>query len=214
MKRFTVILAAMLCITAIQVDLFPENGWNLLRDEQGIRIYSRPVPGSSIDEYMGVTIIKAPVETVQKVLGDISSHVIWRYNCIESRIIRKKDDSDMIIYTITKTPWPLSYRDVVLNVTRRILPDKNTVIINMKALTQNLVPMSKKYVRIRKLEGKWVLERKGAGRTLITYTNMLDPAGSIPESMANRASSEMPFNTLRGLHRMVEKICSGHVPRI
>jgi len=55
------------------------------------------------------------------------------------------------------------------------------------------------------ISGKWVLTPINRDHTRAVYTVKSNPGGSLPKSLANLKSKDIPYNTLMGLKMMVKK---------
>lgn len=202
-KSFIILILIFTCMYPSL--LLPQGNWKLVKSRSGIKVYNRSARGTNISEFKGITIIKSSANKLLSILKDIPSHTRWRRNCIISYMVKKHDDSNMIIYNVTKAPWPLDYRDSIVQITIISTREKNKIIITMTALKENLVPLHNSYVRITELTGQFILETISPAHTRVIYTIKANPAGVIPASIANIASRNIPYYTLRGLRRMVYK---------
>jgi hypothetical protein len=63
-------IAAVLTVF-IAVILHAEGPWELAKDSEGIKVYTRSVPGSSANEFKGIAEVDAPIEVIVEVFKDI-----------------------------------------------------------------------------------------------------------------------------------------------
>lgn len=184
------------CITSITAG----ESWVKVIDAEGITVYTRPAAGSSIDEFKGITLIDADPEKIIKVIADHKNLTKWVANCIYAQLITTDNRTSSIIYQQIKSPWPVSDRDVIIR--SSLVYEKNRVILYLKSVSDPAVPEKPGIVRIKDLAGTWILEKNGTS-TLVSYQIKINPGGSIPASLANRSSRNLPFKTLRGLKKIV-----------
>jgi hypothetical protein len=200
--KYSVVLLA-LCIGA--TILFAQGSWKQVKDSDGIKVFTRPVEGSDMDEFMGVTTIDVPYGVVGEVLRDIPAQTEWMADCMASKLLKTIAENDLVVYNATKTPWPVSNRDVVLKTSTSIDLKKGVVNVNFKAVNDAEFPAKDGFVRMPDLTGKWKLERLEPSKTKVTYNIKANPGGSIPSSIANMTSKNLPFKTLKNLKKMVTK---------
>lgn len=176
-----------------------ESQWRKVKEVDGIAVYTRPAEGSDLDEFMGQTLIDAPVEALNEILEDVPALTKWMFNCKTSYVIERAGKNKAIVYNETKAPWPVENRDVVVESnTRR---EGKRVIRAFRAVSHPRVPPKKGVVRITDMNGEWVFERRDE-KTFVTYRVRSHPGGSIPPSIANWTSIKLPVDTLQGLRRM------------
>ncbi|HDP79467.1 MAG TPA: hypothetical protein ENN21_01345 [Spirochaetes bacterium] len=179
--------------------------WKPVSSADGIQVYTQPVEGSDMDAFRGVAVVDAPIESVAAVINDIPAQPRWMASCTEARVIKELGENAVLIYRVTKAPWPVSDRDMVIVSTAVIEPGGRRIVANFAATDNHGVPPRNGVVRIRKMRGQWILEKLSPDRTRVSLTVHSDPGGSLPPSVANRASRDIPLKTLRGLRRIVRE---------
>lgn len=181
-----------------------QSSWRLVRDGEGIRVFTRDVAGSDMDEFRAVTVLPARIEVVSEIMRDGTAYVKWMADCIEARIVKSAGPDTLYIYHATNAPWPVADRDVV--VMTRVERDysRGVFTAHLDSIDNGLVPRRPDRVRMTKLRGRFELRVIDRERTGITYTVLADPAGSIPASVTNFFARNNPHTTLRGLGRMVK----------
>ncbi|HON79469.1 MAG TPA: START domain-containing protein [Spirochaetota bacterium] len=194
----TALLVVLMAATSGVV--FSASNWTKEFTKNGISVYTRPIEGSSFKEFKGVGMIPASMEACQKVLMDIPNLTRWMPDCISAKLLSSSNGgSSVITYNETKTPWPVSNRDVVSQSKVVVTNDRITHYIT--AINRpDLAPLKSGNVRMTKMTAQWTLIRKGP-KTLAIYQVRADPGGSLPAWLANKSSRDLPLNTLIGLKR-------------
>jgi hypothetical protein len=185
-----------------------EEGWKLSKDSEGIIVYTRPIPGSPMSEFMGVGDVDAPLEVVQQVFLDFSSYTDWYGMCKEFRQVKELTDkpNHYYVYYVLKSPWPVADRDMVLDITTDNMSDLGKTVININALKDTtIVPVTGKCVRMTHLVGRTTLTRVDDKKTHVVLQVNSDPAGSVPIRLAQMVAKDQPFKTIQGLREMVKK---------
>ena len=178
--------------------------WKLRFHKKGIRVYSSKIPDSQIDEVKGECLLDASLETVARVMLDVSSYPQWVADCMEAQKFNCSEPTACNLYFALEMPWPVRDRDVVLQSSTDIKLSKGRIVGTVYALPDELVPAHKNRIRIKSMYGKWIFERISAEKTMATFAIWVDLAGMIPAIIINIASIDIPYRTLKGLQLMVK----------
>jgi len=162
--------------------------WRQFLDEEGVRGYSRAVDGSDIVELRSTIVVPAKIEVVGAVLRDVEGLKRPGTTCTEARFIEKRDHNSYTFYLAYDFPWPLSDRDVVIEVITRYHIDKGRVVSDLRAVEHPEVPAREGYVRIKDLRSQFVIEFLSRDRTGVVFTTRVDPAGQLPAFLINVSS--------------------------
>ncbi|MGH8354737.1 MAG: START domain-containing protein, partial [Pseudomonas sp.] len=128
--------------------------WQLVKDEEGIRVYLSPVPGSKYKAYRGVARIKADIATLRALQEDVSGSCAWIHECREQRLL-KSEGAHSWTYSRFNTPWPVTPRDSVIHVTTQESADGS--VTRILEGVPDYLPQEKGFVRVSKVEGLWKL---------------------------------------------------------
>jgi hypothetical protein len=176
--------------------------WKVAKNEDGIKVSLSEVAGSQYKAYQGVTTIKASVAKLRALQEDVAGACSWVHECKSQKVLKHEGDKTWT-YTQFNTPWPVTPRDSVLEIT--------TVEGADGSLTRKLegqpkyIPEEKGFVRVAQVDGFWKLVPKGANETEVTYQVHTEPGGSVPSWLANKFVVDAPFNTLKALTERAEK---------
>lgn len=182
-----------------------EEQWKLAKDADGIKVYTRPVPGSAANEFKGVTDVDAPMEVIVEVFKDIPSYTQWYGFCKEIKLIKQDSETHRVIYFVLKTMGPVKDRDFIVDTVENFDRQAGKDTITLNAVKEDLVPRKGKYVRMTDVSGSYIMTRIDQDRTHVVYTVKADPAGYIPAFVSNIMQKDQPFLTLKGLREMVKK---------
>lgn len=183
---------------------FAEADWKQVKNSDAITVYNRPFPGSDFDEFRAVTIVNAPIEVITEVLYDVPAQPEWMSDCLFAKTVKVFDENHIIAYNILHFPWPVTDRDFLLDTNFDLDFKAGRVLVTMKAVEEPLIPVSK-YVRMTNVFGTCLLERLDKDKTKVTYTMLANPAGHVPAAVANIFAKMNPYNTLKGLKKIVLK---------
>lgn len=173
--------------------------WELKKTSGGIEIYTRPVKGSSFDEFKGVTVISnVTLEEVLTVILDVKNYAHLFPDCMNPKILKQEGKGYDIHYIQTKGPFPVKDRDSVFEQKTVIDRDGKHAFVTLKPLP-DYIEENKDMVRIRKGSGFWELVEDSQKRVTVTYQFHGEPGGDIPSWLANSFVVSHPFQTLKNL---------------
>jgi hypothetical protein len=177
--------------------------WNVIEDDEGIRVYEREIPGQELPGFRAETVMNAPIESIGFELQNYKHHTEWMDSCIASFLVKHLGNQHVIDYNRTHAPWPVWDRDVVLDSRWTISVDKRLLVVTFENTDPSLVPLPAHTVRMPRLKGSYRMWKMAAAKTKVVYQVEADPGGSIPTWVAKRVSRDLPFNTLRSLRKRV-----------
>jgi len=189
---FTVLIAA----TAQAED------WQVAKDEGGIKVSLSEVAGSKYKAYRGETVINASIAKLRGLQEDVAGACAWVHECKSQKLL-KHEGNKAWTYTQFNTPWPVTPRDSVLEVTSEQGADGS--LIRKLEGQPKYIPEEQGFVRVAQVEGFWKFLPLGADRTQVTYQVHTEPGGSVPSWLANKFVVDAPFNTLKALKDRAEK---------
>lgn len=177
--------------------------WKLKKEEDGIKVYTRLVAGSKIEEVRCTAEVKARLSAFTAMLKDVKGYPEWAYNCVESKLIEIISDTSQIYYSRTDLPWPASDRDLVFR--SSLKQDPKTLIIKTRSYSVHEKAEEKDgVVRVKKGNTSWTLTPKPGGIIQVDYFVSVDPGGSVPAWLANSTITYGPLNTLQRVKKLLE----------
>jgi hypothetical protein len=179
--------------------------WKMIKDSEGIKVYERPVAGTDLMEYMGVTLINAKIEVIGEVLRDVPSYPSWLTDCSFARVLKKYDRNTLVIHIELKPPF-IKGRDVVLKNKAVYDWDNGKALVTFTATEEAPIPDIKDRVKVTDMTGVFDMEFFGRDKTKFMYKLKVDPAGDIPKKLAYTVMKNYPYDTLNKLRRMAGNI--------
>lgn len=178
--------------------------WSLARDRDGIKVWTRDVPGHPIRAFKAVMVVQSSLTGLVNLVLDTDSASRWVYRTDRIELIRRDVESgSFVIRAETDFPWPLNNRDVV--VAGRIEQDEKTgaVTIQSYSLPPDAYPEVAGFVRMPDMEGTWLFRPLGTGSVEVTMVGRANPGGNVPAGIVNLIIHETPYRTLQGMRRLV-----------
>ena len=199
-------LAPILCFAAEPTKSGNANlAWKLATERDGVSIYSRSHPGSSLKEFKAVGDIAAPGRAVRDVLGDVDAYPHFMPYTAECRLIKRERDSLLSYQRIS--PKICSDRDFTLRTYLTYWPGPNGLVYSNRWETANALGPAKKpdVVRIELCQGSWLLEPTSANQTHATYSVYTETGGLVPAFIANYFSQNSIVEIFNAVRKQVKQ---------
>lgn len=183
--------------------------WELVKDKQGIKVFTRLNEDRSFKEFKSIMQIKAEMSDFLAVLYDVQALPQWGHNITESRLLNRPDPFRQIYYAIAKAPWPYKNRDGVYQNIIQWEGQEKVLTIEIELL-EDVIEINDDLVRMEGY-GFWMAKEIAEGELEITFQMQIDPGGAIKAWMANMFVSDSPYFTMKGLRKvMKEEKYQGH----
>jgi hypothetical protein len=179
--------------------------WDFIKEKDGIKIYTRVETGRTLKSYKAVTDINAPEEKIFTVMEDINNTDWWDKNLTQIKVLLYEKNRRAQYYMVYDVPWPVTDRDLCVDVT--ITSDSVTGEYKINAVSLNgVIPEGKDMVRIKDYRQTWIITSVGKEMTHVVLEGYVDPAGTVPVWISNMLILESPIKAISGLReRMKEK---------
>ena len=202
MKKIS-LTCIILIIAALKVNPVAAQPWNFAKEEAGIRIYTRKEIGHSIKSYKGEATIRASAVKVIAMLEDIHHTDWWDKSVRIERIISYEKNRSARYYLVYELPWPVTDRDLAVEVrVEQDLRNRTTRII-AGPLT-GLVPERDDRVRIKAYAQSWTVKESGPEQCHVVLEGFADPSGSVPDWIINSIIVDTPLKLIREVRSRME----------
>lgn len=180
--------------------------WKLRKDDSGVRIYTRSVPGSPYEEFRAVvTISKTTLTNVLDIITDVKNYPQNFPNCSSAAVLLQKDKYDDIHYITIATPWPVKNRDAIYEASTTIAPDGKHAEIKLSP-RGNYTKEKSEFIRVYNGSGFWELDEIAPNTIQVVYQFHADPGGEIPAWIANAVIVSNPLKTMQSLREKTKKL--------
>jgi hypothetical protein len=173
------------------------------KEKNGIKVFTRKIEGSALKEFKGVTSIKTSLTSLVALMDDTAAYTQWLHNVTEAKLVQKINYQERVTYTVIHAPWPVSDRDTVTYSKIVQDPKSKIITIHLKGQPDKMPPQGGK-VRVPALKGFWQFIPNKNGYVTVIYQVHSEPGGSIPDAIANSTATDIPYNTLLNMHRVVK----------
>jgi START domain len=189
--------AALFCFTA--ASSFAQSAWELKKDKDGVKVYSRTAKASKYKELKAVFDLTGTYDQLRSILNDVSNYKTWVYSTVSSKLVERKSETEMIYYSRISAPWPVSNRDFYSDT--RIWVDSANHQMRLSSRSIDNFPSADKIVRIAFLRSEWVITAPSPGALHVEYTLSWDPGGDIPAFLANAFCTTGPLQSFTQLKK-------------
>ncbi len=172
------------------------SGWELKKEEKGVKVYTQKVAGSNLKEFRGVASVKASIDSIIKLFEDTAHGCEWSYKCKEFKELKVKNPDEKFFYFRQELSWPVHDRDIVDYRIRKQDPNTKVLTYRISETSEDLYPEQKDVVRMPYLRILWQFTPKAGGTVEIDYQIHADPGGKVPKWLVNRLSMDIPIHTL------------------
>ncbi len=177
-------------------------GWDLVTNKNGIKIYIRRVELTHINSCKGVMEVEEDFSQVVQLFADDENYPEWIDYVDESRVLKRVNETEAYVYTHNDLPWPASSRDAITF--KWWHQDPKTLVTTAKYISvPDYIPEKESTIRLALLQGKWTFTPRRNGNTIIEYEQVVDPAGWIPLFIANRGAKYQPYFFLKKVKNMM-----------
>ncbi|WP_118975304.1 START domain-containing protein [Taibaiella koreensis] len=192
MRRYTIFLFILLLCSGLKASAQSE--WRFLTEKEGIKVYSKAVPGSKIKALKVECVLYATASALVTLLLDIPATVQWVSHTKSCVLLRQVSPAELYYYSEVNLPWPLENRDFVAHV--KVSQDKisKEVSVNAPAIPGWVGP-KKGIVRVSQSIGLWTISPLDKNRIKVSYSLQVDPGGVIPAWAVNALSSQGPIDS-------------------
>jgi len=195
-------LFAVLFSVILSMQSFAQK-WDLKVDKENVKVYTRSVTGSSVQEFKGEVTIKCNMSGILALIDSISEYTKWMYKITTSYRFKRINQTSGYTYTVISSPWPVSDRDLVSYY--KVTQDTTTKVITVSLKgVKDYIPEKPGLVRIPTMTGFWQLTPIAKGVTKVVYQVHCESGGSVPAAIVNAYITDTPYNVLFNMRLLVE----------
>jgi hypothetical protein len=202
---FAVVALALLAPSASGAEGSGSNGWVSVRNEDGISVSRREIPGSAFLALKGEGDVDRPLLLVGSVFMDLGRNREWVDSVVDTHVVRSIDASEYVTYSHVGAPVVIADRDFVTRVKLEVDAAAKRLTIHMQSVSDPLAPKTH-HVRGEIMESTVVLTAVDGGRrTHVVAEIHADPKGNVPAWVVNWFQRDWGYNTLKRLRAQVAK---------
>jgi hypothetical protein len=189
---------------------FTQSQWELQKDENNIKVWTKDVEGSSFKEFKAETTLKTSLENIVSVFLDIPNMSKW-YDRVEKVTLHEKITDLEAIYIIDfALPWPVKDRISSVRAKLTYEPGQQKVFVHT-AYEPNVIKETDK-VLVTKMYSEWILTEQENKTVHIFHKGFMDPEGSLPAWIANAGVKDGPIQSITNLEKILPEYRNQQVP--
>ena len=203
MRHYRFRLFILFLILALSLSATAQS-WNFIREKDGVKLYTQKETGKSLKSYKGVADIKAPADKVFALIEDVNHTEWWDKNLNQIKVMLYEKNKRARYYLIYDLPWPVTDRDLCVDVKVTIDPVTGESKLTASPLP-GLVPARAGMIRITEYRQTWTVRPTGKNQAHVELEGFVDPAGSIPDWICNMIIVDSPLKAMSEIRRRMEK---------
>lgn len=204
--RISFVLSCRLVLCAcFLLSFFSSSGQDdclLRKDEDSVKVYTCTVEDLKFKSIKAAFSVNTTLATLTSFILDIERYHEWQYNTTHPRIITRITEKRLIYYTVVEAPWPVSDRDMVVDLSVSQDPQTKAVTIITNGVP-DYIPREEGFVRVPMSFATWTIKRVSPTKLSVVYTIKIDPGGSVPAWMVNMVCAEAPYVSFRNLREKI-----------
>jgi hypothetical protein len=192
----------LLLSSAVLIAAKGQTDCELRKSTYDILMYVCKVPDSRVKAVRAEFYVETTLSVFAGHILEPDRYSTWQYNMVESRLLKRLAENELIYYSQIRAPWPASNRDLVSKVKITQDPVTKVMIFDMVSLP-DFIPEKKGVVRIPRSEGKWIMTPAGTSRIRVDYTFLVEPGGSLPSWLVNMVIADGPHQSFVNLLQQI-----------
>ena len=173
------------------------DGWEFVREREEVKVYRKEVGDRTA--FRGIGIIEG---TPEKLVGIIHNPKRWKFwidDLDEGKLLEKKSDFHFVFLQEIDAMWPVKNREIVFeSIVSRVGPSQ--ILLEMKSVNHPKAPANSN-VRAKVSFTRYKIDPLEGNRMQVTFENLSDPGGRIPNFMVDWASKSFPVSIIEGLRK-------------
>ena len=199
MKRITIAI----CLLLSSYGLYSQNGWELTKEKNGIKVYTANETSSKIKSIKVEAVLTGTLQKLVKILRDVRNNKDWVFSTKQSYLLQEISANELLYYSETALPWPVSNRDIPVRLRLNLNASNNTLKVTASG-EPNALPVQKGIVRIQFFSTSWYVRYVGKNKISIIYYLRMDPSGNVPPQVTNMFITKGPYETFENLSKLLE----------
>jgi len=175
----------------------------LKKDKDGIKVYTCDNTESKFKSLKAEFLLEEITpDQLKSFLLDGDNYVTWQYDMIESKVLQRINDHEIIVRSVIDAPWPVTNREMIahLSVNENGVPGELRVDVTSSDYDY---PSEEGLVRVPFSEARWEVTTTSENNLSIQYFLRIDPGGSIPTWLVNMAMAEGPYTSFKNLRKQL-----------
>jgi hypothetical protein len=202
MKKYDWVLFLLLVVIPLN-NFAVESEWELRKNKNGIKIYTKEREDTHIYMYKVVTSFAASPEKIYRQVVDFRENLKYMELVDSLKSLDHRKDKRYRNYMHFDMPWPVNNREMIMEM--KVQFSQNGIYLesnNVEGVLQN----NEGTIPIKDFREKWKIEEDMNGnKSKITVTGWVNPGGAIPVWVVNLFSARTPYRFISGIIQELRK---------
>ena len=178
------------------------SNWELIKEDNGIRVYSKSNPSSDFIEIKAVSEVASTIESFVALMNDVDNFKNWMHAAKEAKLIKRTGEYHYTYYLLSDLPWPAQDRDVVLSLSIHRDPETNAVYTKSRNV-DGVIGEKEGIQRIQSVQTSWRFVPDSADKIKIIFHTRVLPNVTLPDWLAQRIYHRGPYNTITNMKNVI-----------
>jgi START domain len=178
------------------------NQWELVQDQNGVKIYTMKAPGSGLTKIKGFVRVRSTLAGLLYFLTDPAT--CDYYGCQDSYIVERVDDQ--LLYSTFRVNFPFPFQPrqfVTRSQIHQNAQTKEVLLVN--AAAPDKVPPNDCCFRVTEMYNTLRLTPLGNGQVEIEYVLNTHEGGYLPDLLLNMIRPKVVYKVLHGMQKLLDK---------
>jgi len=198
----SVALVALYCVAKLVWRFSGSNQWELVRDENGAKVYALKEPGSDLEQFKGSVRVRSTLSRAVAWLQDPDT--CKDAGCVDPQMLEQVDDQLQYSSMHIRMPGFFRPREFVLRTRFHQIPTTKEIWAEYAAAPEKAPPNDCCF-RVTNMNNTWRLTPLGNGELEIEYSMNMDWGGFIPDILSNSVRPKYLFVQLRQLQKYLDR---------
>jgi hypothetical protein len=199
-KQYACILGLLL----FSLNIYAAKNWELIKEDEGIRIFSKSDNNSEFIEIKGVSETRGSLKPFVALMRDVNNFKNWMHAIKRSSVIERINENHFSYYLHSDIPWPGRDRDVVLNLRISRNPNNKVIYTETKNIP-GVIPKKEGIRRIPSVKSSWQFIPLESNRIRIIFKTRIKPGVQLPDWLADMIYNQGPYHTIKNMKEMVNR---------
>ena len=200
-RKQRILLLLALVISILQTAMAQEE-CTLKKEKDGIRVYSCKTKAANLNTVRAEFDLYTSVEQYLQLVRNVENYKNWHFRVMEPAELKRDNDNNIIYHTQISAPWPVSNRDLILNLQLQIEKDGSLFVV-LESLPE-YIPEKEGFVRIPFSYSEMRMTPVSTNHLKVDYWIKADPGGSLPDWVTNMVSTQGPYETFKRMKEILE----------
>jgi hypothetical protein len=196
-------ITIIIYLLIFSITSFSQVKWELTKDKNGIKVYTANEGSSQYKSIKVEAVLKGTLQGLVKILRDVKNNKDWVYSTKQTYILKQINANEILYYSETALPWPVSNRDIPVRMRLNVNTVNNTLKVTASG-EPKAYPVQKGMIRIQCFHSTWDVKFDGKNKISILYFLKMDPSGNVPAQVTNMFITKGPYETFENLSKLLK----------